>query len=348
MIHFQCPTCHKNLKAHDQGVGRKTHCPRCGQRLLVPPPIPTQARNKTIMGQPAPSPPEWLDEIRAAEAKSKPLSATPQPSGDVPFECPICHSPLNVAEQMVGHMVECPKCRTSFAALKEETIAERTSLTSSSNTLDEGIQPGRGANFARCALACAGALLLLIGQFCPMLRAQENVSVSFFDYSMKGAWLLSKAAVEAMDYAAGDSGIRQRPEDSVRLERLESWKSQSDRSPSKPSDGLRLVALSIGLVLTLISPFCPLILVAIAVFVLRAVVRELGQAATTGMRAKMLTIAGVFCLAALGILYFGPMLVLWSIPGVLSGIAFNLISFGFGWGVLLFGSFLLLLGGAIR
>jgi DNA-directed RNA polymerase subunit RPC12/RpoP len=37
MIRFECPTCHKRLKAPPSGAGREISCPRCGQRLLVPP-----------------------------------------------------------------------------------------------------------------------------------------------------------------------------------------------------------------------------------------------------------------------------------------------------------------------
>lgn len=62
MIRFQCPTCLKKLQAPDGTTGRKTNCPSCGQRLLIPPPIRTQVQNKTILGQPTPSPPERLDE----------------------------------------------------------------------------------------------------------------------------------------------------------------------------------------------------------------------------------------------------------------------------------------------
>src|SRR6266851_146361 len=54
MIRFSCPTCRKVLKSPDHGVGRKTFCPRCGQRLLIPSPIPIQVQNKTILGQPTP------------------------------------------------------------------------------------------------------------------------------------------------------------------------------------------------------------------------------------------------------------------------------------------------------
>jgi hypothetical protein len=66
------------------------------------------------------------------------------------------------------------------------------------------------------------------------------------------------------------------------------------------------------------------------------------------MKGRPLTVAGVFCLVALAVMYFGPMLVLWAAPGALSALALAATSFGFGWGVLLLGSVLLLTGGAVR
>jgi hypothetical protein len=36
MILFACPICKKALKSPDHGAGKKTHCPRCSQRLRVP------------------------------------------------------------------------------------------------------------------------------------------------------------------------------------------------------------------------------------------------------------------------------------------------------------------------
>jgi DNA-directed RNA polymerase subunit RPC12/RpoP len=38
VIRFVCPACNKGLKPPDDGVGRKSHCPRCGQRVLIPGP----------------------------------------------------------------------------------------------------------------------------------------------------------------------------------------------------------------------------------------------------------------------------------------------------------------------
>ncbi len=101
MIRFQCPTCQKVLKAPDEGTGRKINCPKCGQRLQIPPPI--QAQNKTVLGQSLPEPPapEKLDEPEelipfAALASPPPTageapppeSATalpPPPGGNLPY-----------------------------------------------------------------------------------------------------------------------------------------------------------------------------------------------------------------------------------------------------------------------
>lgn len=64
--------------------------------------------------------------------------------------------------------------------------------------------------------------------------------------------------------------------------------------------------------------------------------------------ARTVTIEGVLCLFALGVLFLGPMLVIWAAPDALSVLALGATSFGFGWGVLLLGSVSLLLSGAIR
>jgi hypothetical protein len=40
MIRFGCPRCNSVLNAADEKVGWKFPCPRCGQRLQVPPPLP--------------------------------------------------------------------------------------------------------------------------------------------------------------------------------------------------------------------------------------------------------------------------------------------------------------------
>jgi len=47
VIRFRCSKCDKRIKAFARRAGRKTACPRCGQRLLIPSP----ARNRTLLGE---------------------------------------------------------------------------------------------------------------------------------------------------------------------------------------------------------------------------------------------------------------------------------------------------------
>ena len=48
MIHFACPNCRTVLTAPPERVGAKAGCPKCGQRVQVPAPPPT---NKTVLGE---------------------------------------------------------------------------------------------------------------------------------------------------------------------------------------------------------------------------------------------------------------------------------------------------------
>lgn len=67
MIRFACPVCRAVLAVPDNAIGKKGSCPKCGQRLLVPP-----SRRSTILGQPLPA---------ATEEK---ISVTLLPAEDAP------------------------------------------------------------------------------------------------------------------------------------------------------------------------------------------------------------------------------------------------------------------------
>jgi len=67
MIRFACPTCQKTLKAPEKAAGRKVHCPRCTQLLIVP--VPYEIKSKPVLGLllpsiiPSSSPPEQDDSV---------------------------------------------------------------------------------------------------------------------------------------------------------------------------------------------------------------------------------------------------------------------------------------------
>jgi len=49
LFRFACPACQKILKTSPTNAGRKSHCPRCGQRLQVP--APPAQRKRTMLGR---------------------------------------------------------------------------------------------------------------------------------------------------------------------------------------------------------------------------------------------------------------------------------------------------------
>lgn len=176
MIRFMCPTCQKRLKAPDEGAGQKTHCPRCGQRLYVPPPLQALARNKTITVQPTLSPPEWLDEVRVAEGKSKESSAPQQPSESALFKCPTCHTSFCVPKQMIGRMVNCPKCQATFAALADDDAQDNSGHQTTTAT--EAPLPGERGTDEKYCHEC-GAVIRARAEICPNCGVRQPAGLGY-------------------------------------------------------------------------------------------------------------------------------------------------------------------------
>ena len=77
MVRLSCPTCHAVLAVPDDQAGRKGPCPKCGQRLLVPP----TALNKTVLGKPLvmPSAAKGIGDAFAFNEPSPPTPPQAQP-----------------------------------------------------------------------------------------------------------------------------------------------------------------------------------------------------------------------------------------------------------------------------
>lgn len=140
MVRFQCPSCRKVLDAQEQQCGQKIQCPGCGQRLLIPP--PTQVRSKTVL------------------AESMPGPASPSPvGGQTQVSCPGCKFAFSIPDKGLGRWVECPKCRTGFAAVGQGTPPV------ASTAGDEPIRPSPGhvyARYAKFAAVPVGFVILLL------------------------------------------------------------------------------------------------------------------------------------------------------------------------------------------
>src|SRR5262249_25472125 len=77
-IRFQCPTCGATVTAPTRKVGKKSSCPRCGQRLQVPP-----QPNTTVLGRPLPN-------------NAAPLQASEPPLCVIPVLSPVDEEPEEV------------------------------------------------------------------------------------------------------------------------------------------------------------------------------------------------------------------------------------------------------------
>lgn len=72
MIAYKCPACLASLDADDNDAGTKKDCPKCGQRLQVPP----AARNRTTLapresnGQRPPTPEPVAAAVQPRQAPS--------------------------------------------------------------------------------------------------------------------------------------------------------------------------------------------------------------------------------------------------------------------------------------
>lgn len=161
MIHFSCPTCLKKLRTPEEMTGSKVRCPKCQQKLLVPPPVRSAAHNKTVLGkireEGATLAPNSLSDVQKVEGTPSPfavassppvlgfekLAEPPEPEGNgnrgssgeqyqtpVPLctlfrvSCPHCQSPIQVEHRHLGNKVACGKCRQSIvlAAYADATV----------------------------------------------------------------------------------------------------------------------------------------------------------------------------------------------------------------------------------
>lgn len=54
-MQFRCPSCSQSMQCPDDLAGKKAICPKCGQKVLIPPPVSLpNAANKTLLGHPEP------------------------------------------------------------------------------------------------------------------------------------------------------------------------------------------------------------------------------------------------------------------------------------------------------
>ena len=49
LVSFYCPVCNSKLRAPARFVGRSNACPRCGEKIMVPPMAPSEEAPVLVM-----------------------------------------------------------------------------------------------------------------------------------------------------------------------------------------------------------------------------------------------------------------------------------------------------------
>ena len=264
------------------------------------------------------------------------------------FACLVCKAVMSAPDTTAGKKADCPGCgqrlQVPDAPPRRQTPLGRFlpgpcpaavpahRLTGPDGAAEEVVDVDPARPFARTVLAGFGAVLLLVGLFCPMLSVPGSFRVSFFDFSV----ITARTVIKLLTSPGGAANLSP----TLALPP----KSGPERS-GFPSSAFRAAVLWAGLVVSAIAPFCPPLLGLLAALSLWTVIRGAGR---PGGRSARLTLAGVICLLALLDLCADRLLLLWAAPNPLSDLAYVVMSFGFGWAVLLTGSILLLTAGRVR
>ncbi|HJT78565.1 MAG TPA: hypothetical protein VJ739_15275 [Gemmataceae bacterium] len=194
MIHFACPSCGKHLKAPDSGTGQKTSCPRCGQRLLIPAPVPVQ--NRTVLGQlrPGPVPPSV-----PRSASSPPATASDADSlvllGLVKDSEVEGAGPAQPAHRPAG---SCAATALAMLALAAGGAAMPVAVVN-----DQLLGVG---------LAGLGALLGVVGMFTAVLRCRgRGLGLSLAGAAVCGSVLFAAVMLPGKNASPDDRGTQAEP-----------------------------------------------------------------------------------------------------------------------------------------
>ena len=98
MIYFPCDSCHYEVSAPDEDVGKHMLCPSCFTRLRIPPPKTNEKIEKAEAA-------DQIYSVRDGET-SKKYTET------LPVVCPVCRTLMYAAPERIGSFLTCPDCGT--------------------------------------------------------------------------------------------------------------------------------------------------------------------------------------------------------------------------------------------
>jgi DNA-directed RNA polymerase subunit M/transcription elongation factor TFIIS len=124
-IRFECPHCGSVIKAPATVAGKKSKCPSCGRRVIIPTDDPTRMPSGEIaIVEPtakrrAYSGPVILESDRAGNSTAAPANRLP-----IRFSCPHCGSIIKCPPQYEGKKSSCPNCQERLRIPKAPSLDE--------------------------------------------------------------------------------------------------------------------------------------------------------------------------------------------------------------------------------
>ena len=100
MIHFPCNSCHYEISAPADEVGKNMLCPSCFTRQRIPPP---QTDDKIDEAQAA----DQIYGVSAGDGKE-----TDKYKEMIPIYCRICNTLMYATHERIGEHIACPDCGT--------------------------------------------------------------------------------------------------------------------------------------------------------------------------------------------------------------------------------------------
>jgi len=145
---FPCPQCGRPIAADPQMVGLQTTCLSCGCEAVIP----------------TPPEPDALDiGVRRASSRGRARGATTH------FDCPKCHTLLEIDDAKLGTRIRCPVCSLISLVPKRTAIPPRPLARAS----DFRFACPRCGQHIACEEACCGLQIE-----CPACRAKIKVPQS--------------------------------------------------------------------------------------------------------------------------------------------------------------------------
>lgn len=353
-ITFACKSCNTSYTVNDVSAGKVIECKQCGQWIQVPSSSPVAANVK-------PTPPTATPAGFSATPAQR---AVPRRSDEdtIRFVCPACKTVYTVDAKVAGKKAACKSCGQRIQVPTPQPERSKTVLgeffTESASPAEpvlplpvarffEGnspeietqpepepystpfVQPRASQNgVVNRVVGVVGASLLLIGLFLPMFTGPFGFWVSFIDVPWK-AVTVGFAIVDEVAKSASEDAKRK--EDAPQTGRPRAAKPNTKNDQRDTAKGGIVVLVAIG------SVVYPIVVL--------AVVGLVAIQAASGRRLKAYFFLGILA-GGSTIAYAMAILCLNTVEEL--RLALLLVSPGFGWAVLLVGSFAVLLAGAIR